>query len=270
MALKDMLLHIDHSPGYPERLDLAIGLALTHQAHLKGIYAVSHAYYAPSDGRDAGAARQAEEMFKERTSRAGVSAEWLYVDWNVIGVSVTEILSRYSYYSDLMIVGQPASSQTESSATYDLSALGLGAACPLLVVPRSGGFTLTGSRVMVAWRSGREASRSIRDAMPILEKAQLVGVVTIDSPDEENPSFLDDDVSNIRSHLAQHQVAADHEHIYAGFDITVGDLLLNHAFEKKIDLLVMGAFTASHRGYSLSPVAKHLLNHMTVPMLISH
>lgn len=27
MALKDLLLHIDHSPGYPDRLELAINLA---------------------------------------------------------------------------------------------------------------------------------------------------------------------------------------------------------------------------------------------------
>jgi nucleotide-binding universal stress UspA family protein len=51
----------------------------------------------------------------------------------------------------------------------------------------------------------------------------------------------------------------------------VGDVLLNSACENKMDLLVMGAFAPTRRGaYMLGPVAKHLMNHMTVPVLISH
>jgi len=272
MALKDLLLHIDHSPGYPDRLELAINLARTHGAHLKGIYALSHAYYAPRETRGAiGAAREAELFFTERTALAGISAEWLYVDWNVVGVTVAEILNHYTFYTDLAIVGQPDGTTVETNSAVDLpERLGLGAGCPLLIVPRTGAFPLTGSRVMIAWKSGREASRSVKDAMPILEKARHVNVVTIGSAGDDNDIALTN-ARNICSQLARHQVHAGYEQIFAGSDITVGDLLLNHAFEQKMDLLVMGAYAPSSRGgFVLNPVATHLINHMTVPILISH
>lgn len=272
MALKDLLLHIDNSPGYPARLELAINLARTHDAHLKGIYALSHSYYAPRHGSgEIEAARRAEELFIERTARTGISAEWLYVDWNVVGVSAAEIINNLTFYADLVIVGQPDNSTAELSNTFDLlERLGRSAGCPLLIVPSAGAYTVTGLRVMIAWMSGREASKSVKDAMPILKKAQHVSVVTVSFDGNDNSIDLNN-AQKICSHLSQHQVQAAHEQIYAGHDITVGDLLLNHACEQKIDLLVIGAYAPSLRwGFVFSPVARHLINYMTVPILISH
>lgn len=271
MALKDILLHIDHSPGYPERLELAINLARTHEAHLKGVHTISHAYYAPREGLEPeGGARQAERLFTEKSAQAGISAEWLSIDWNVVGATATEILKSHAHYTDLLIVGQPGADASEPNGSFDLTSLGLGVGCPLLVVPRTGAFPRAGSRVMIAWKSGRGALRSVNDAMPILEKSGHVNVVTVCSAGDDDGIGLND-VRSICSHLARHRVHAECERIFAGSDITVGDLLLNHAFEQKIDLLVIGAYAGSHRGgVVLSPVAKHLMNHMTVPLLISH
>ena len=79
MALKDILLHVDNSPSFLHRLDLAINLAKGHGAHLKGLYVLAHSYYAPRYGRGpTEAAQKAEELFCERTSQAGISAEWLF------------------------------------------------------------------------------------------------------------------------------------------------------------------------------------------------
>jgi len=272
MALKDLLLHIDHSPSYPARLELAIKLARTHGAHLKGIYAVSHAYYTSRDEQEtADVVRKAEILFTERTAQAGISAEWIYADWSIVGVSVAKILNSYTYYTDLVIVGQPDITTNEPNTAFDLPAqLGLGAGRPLLIVPRSGSYHLPGSRVMIAWKSGKEASRSVNDAMPILKKAQQVSVVTI-CPFRDDSDIGLENVRKICSYLALHQVTVEQEQIFASSAITVGDLLLNHVFEQKMDLLVMGGYVASRSGgFVLSPVAKHLMNHMTVPILISH
>jgi len=272
MALKDILLHIDNSPGCSHRLDLAISLAHTHGAHLKGLYVLSHSYYAPRHGMVATeAARKAEELFCERTAQAGVSAEWLLADWSVIGVSVTEIVNLYAYYSDLVIVGQPDHSSPDQSTPVDLpERLGLGAGRPLLVVPYTGHFSSIGDRVMIAWKSGREAVRAGNDALPILEKAGLVSVVTISTPGSPDNSDADNALS-ICAHLARHAVNATHEQIYASASMSVGDMLLNYACEQNMDMLVMGAYAQSRRGvFMLSPVARHLLNFMTVPILMSH
>jgi len=272
MALKDILLHIDNSPSFPRRLDLAISLTRSHGAHLKGLYVLSHSYYAPRQDRGAAeAARKAEELFCERTAQAGISAEWLFADWSVVGVSVTEILNLYAYYTDLVIVGQPDHSSPDQSTPLDLpERLGLGAGRPLLVVPYAGSFSSIGNRVMIAWKSGREAVRAVNDALPILEKADRVSVVTI-SPAGSSDSSDTDNAQSICTHLGRHAVSATHEHIHASSSMSIGDLLLNHACEQKMDMLVMGAYAQSRRGVFMhSPVARHLLNFMTVPILISH
>jgi len=272
MALKDLLLHIDNSPNCSNRIDLAINLARTHGAHLKGLYVLSHSYYAPRYGMGATeAARKAEELFCERAAQAGISAEWLFADWSVVGVSVTEIVNMYAYYSDLVIVGQPDHSSPDQSTPLDLpERLGLGAGRPLLVLPYAGNFSSIGSRVMIAWKSGRESVRATNDALPILEKAGHVSVVTISpagSPDNSDA----DNVIKICTHLGRHSVKATHEHIHASSSMSIGDMLLNHACEQKMDMLVMGAYAQSRRGVFMhSPVARHLLNFMTVPILISH
>lgn len=272
MALKDILLHIDDTPSCPTRIDLAINLARTHGAHLKGLYVHSHSFYAPRhDMRTTEAVQKAELLFNEKVSQAGISAEWLYVDWSVVGVSITEIINLHAYYTDLVIVGQPDHSLPDHSTPLDLpERLGLGAGRPLLVVPYTGAFTTTGERTMIAWKSGRESTRAANDALPILKKSSHVSVVTItsavsyDNSDEEN-------AVKICSHLSRHGVNAGHEQILSSSSLTIGDLLLNHACEQKLDLLVMGAYAQTRRGvFMLSPVAKHLMNYMTVPVLISH
>jgi nucleotide-binding universal stress UspA family protein len=217
------------------------------------------------------AAQKAEELFYEKTAQAGISAEWLFADWSVVGVSVTEILNMFAYYSDLVIIGQPNHSSADPSNPLDLpERLGLGAGRPLLVVPYAGDYSSIGNRVMIAWKAGREAVRSVNDALPILEKAGHVSVVTI-SPADRPDSSDTENALKICSHLGRHAVNATHEHIYASSGMTIGDVLLNHACEQKMDLLIMGAYAQSRRGVFLhSPVTRHLLNFLTVPLLISH
>jgi nucleotide-binding universal stress UspA family protein len=48
-------------------------------------------------------------------------------------------------------------------------------------------------------------------------------------------------------------------------------MLLNYACEEKMDMMVMGAFTYSRHGTpDVSAVARYILRHMTVPVLMSH
>lgn len=272
MALKDILLHIDNTPSCPSRIDLAINLARTHGAHLKGLYVHSHTFYEPRYNMiTTEAVKKAEELFKSKTAQAEISAEWLYVDWSVVGVTVTEIINLYAYYTDLVIVGQPDHGFPDHSTPLDLpERLGLGSGRPLLVVPYTGVFSTTGERVMIAWKSGRESTRSTNDALPILKKSSNVSVVTINTPGATDNSDREN-AEKICAHLSRHSVNASHEQILTNSGMSIGDLLLNHACEHKMDLLVMGAYAQTRRGvFMLSPVARHLMNYMTVPILISH
>ncbi len=272
MAYKDILLHLDNSPSCPARIELAISIARTHGAHVKGLFVVSHAYYNPRNVRGVTeAALKLEAHFTEKASQAGISFEWLYVDWSVIGVSITEIIDLYAYYSDLVIISQPDLGSQNVGTPADLpERLGLGSGRPLLVVPYSGVFSSAVERVMIAWKSGRESSRVVNDAMPFLEKARHVTIVTIHTSVSDSDS-TERDVQRLCTYLSRHQVTAVHDQVQASSNFPLGDVLLNHACEQKMDLLAMGAFASTRRGnFVLGPVAKHLMSQMTLPVMISH
>ncbi|MEI6305596.1 MAG: universal stress protein [Deltaproteobacteria bacterium] len=272
MAFKDILLHLDNSMNCPARIDMAVALAALHGAHLKGLFVVTHSYYAPQEVKGvAETVGRIEAIFNEKTAKAGISAEWLYVDWAVVGAGLSEVVSLYSYYSDLLIVSQPDHGAHKSDTPADLpERLGLGSGRPVLMVPYTGSYSGACERVMIAWRSGRESSRIVNDSMAILKKAHHVSVVTVDNP-ENNGEKVENDVRQLCRYLSRHGIAAKHDQILTSSSFPVGDVLLNHACENKMDLLVMGAFAPNRRGaFVLGAVAKHLMNHMTVPVLISH
>jgi len=56
-----------------------------------------------------------------------------------------------------------------------------------------------------------------------------------------------------------------------GADMEVGDLLLSYAADHDIDLIVMGAYGHTRlREMVLGGATRSLLQHMTVPVLLSH
>lgn len=271
MAIKEILLHLDNSPSCLSRIDLAIRLAQIHGAHLKGIYILPHEFYAPHQGNaTTEPARKAEELFISRAAESGISYEWLFVDWTVVGTKVNEILNLYSFYSDIIIVGQPDHSSPDRNTPYELpERLGLSTGKPLLVVPYAGSFSASGNRIMIAWKAGREASRVVHDALPILCKASHVTIVTVDTKVHEDSSKRD--LQSLSTYLGRHGISAAYDQIQTSPNFPVGDALLNYACEQKMDLLVMGAFAQNRRGnYLFGPITRHLMNHMTLPVFISH
>jgi nucleotide-binding universal stress UspA family protein len=69
-------------------------------------------------------------------------------------------------------------------------------------------------------------------------------------------------------HLARHGVNPKAEHIQAE-DIAVGDMLLSRAGDEGIDLMVCDGHRRL-RELVLGGVTRHLLRHMTMPVLMSH
>jgi nucleotide-binding universal stress UspA family protein len=266
MALKDMLVLLDNSHHCAPRLELAIGLARRHGARLRGLYVISHGFYEPEPGDGEGRAARAEVEFREQTGRAGVAAAWVGVDCRVVGATVAEVAILHAHYADLVIVGQTDHGAPERGIPADTpERVVLGSGRPVLVVPYAGSHGDVGTRVMVAWKAGRESTRAVGDALPLLAKAREVSVV------EVNPaSGAEEAGERLCEHLAAHGVAARAERV-AAEGVGVGDALLNRISVAGSDLLVMGAFAQPRFG-SPAPgeVARHILRHMTVPVLMSH
>ena len=266
MEFRNILVVLDYTPACTARLELAVNLARQHTARLSGLYTVSHGYFEPEHNEAASHIDQVQAAFIEATGRAGVGAHWIGVDVGMVGVSVPEIVNRHAYYTDLVVVGQDEPGTTERSVPSGLpERIVLGSGRPVLIVPYAGTYTQLGQRVMLAWKAGRESTRAANDALPFLKKADEVRVVEVSSlaPGMAQAELL-------CAHLALHGVAARPEHIAAA-DISIGDALLNRISVEGDDLLVMGAYAHTRLGsLTLGDVARHILRHMTVPVLMSH
>ena len=267
MGLREILVHLDNSDTAAVRLDLAVAYALKHGAKLRGLYLITHSYYEPRDIDEQANAASVEELFMDKTCRAGVTAEWVYRDWSVIGADVTDLITIQAYYADLIMIGQTNSGAPSRNIPTDLpERLVLMCGRPVLIVPYAGTFESAGDRIMIAWKAGRESIRAVHDALPCLKKARHVEVVGIGAPS----GVVDGTFSDIHAVLERHDVQTTTELINTG-NFPVADMLLNTACEQKIDLLVMGAYAHTRRGsLGLSPIAKHILKHLTVPVLMSH
>lgn len=267
MAYKNILVHLDSSAHCEARLDLAINLAHKYQAHLTGIYVITHPYYTPQQDGVEEASLEVEALFIEKATKAGISAHWRLVDKAVAGATVVESINLYAYYNDLIIVGQTAHDTSDNIPADLPERVVLGAGRPVLVVPFVGKYATVGEHVMVAWFAGRESARALHDALPFLKNAQNVSLVRIGAATGECGDGVPG--ANLCDYLSHHGIRAKMDNIIA--EVSVGDILLNHAWENGSDLLVMGAYSRTKRGtLALSPVAKNALKHMTVPVFFSH
>lgn len=264
MSFKDILLHLDDSPACEGRIDVALILAKTHSATLTGISVFTHDFYQPQKQYTEETLAASKALFEKKSGEAGVSAAWRGVESTIEGVAQSEMLIPFSHCSDLIVVGQEARRKSKNKNLAERLILGAGR--PILVVPAVGTFSTVGKRVLVAWKSGREAARALKDSLPFLKLADQVTLLSIDSVEKTELEPW----HGILEHLAHHGIHARTEQQPAT-SAPPADSLLNLACEGAYDLLVMGALCASTRGgMQLGPVAAQILREMTLPVLMSH
>jgi nucleotide-binding universal stress UspA family protein len=284
MSLKDILVHVDATRGHEARLRLAVALARRHGAHLTGLFilepmsatglgALGGADVAQAETfqilRDRYHAARLElgarlaEAFRGEADRAGIVAEWQAVEGEAAATATLQ-----ARYADLAVLGQADPDQPGASAAVPEAVL-LGAGRPALIVPYIGAGDAIGRRVLVAWNATREAARAVNDALPLLADAEMVTVLSI-NPARGIAGEGDVAAADMARHLARHGVKAEAAYAVAE-DITVGDVILSRAADLGSDLIVMGGYGHSRaREFVLGGATRSLLQHMTVPVLMSH
>ena len=145
----------------------------------------------------------------------------------------------------------------------------LSAGRPALVVPDIGAGKTLGRRVMIAWDTGREAARAVNDALPILQQAEAVTVLSV-NPRPGIDLHGEEPGADIALHLTRHGVKVEVQRTQVE-EINIGDTILSRLADLGSDLLVMGAYGHSRlREVVLGGVTRTLLESMTVPVLMSH
>jgi nucleotide-binding universal stress UspA family protein len=275
--LKDILVHVDRSKECGERLKVAIQLARTHEAHLTGAYVIPRSripnyleVQVPKEILDKATAARLEEAAEARkTFEAACRAGGIPCEWRQAEGPAVETLALSARYADLAIVGQRNVADEDYEVDEMPDRFILSAGRPVLVVPYAGVFPRVGQAVVVSWDASRLATRAVNDALPILRKAEKVHLLAI-NPEGGREGHGDVPGADIGLHLARHGVKAEASSIRAE-DIDIGDALLSRAADFGADLIVMGAYGHSRwRELVLGGVTRHLLNHMTAPVFMSH
>ena len=267
MSIKDILLYLDDSSACLRRMDVALYLARSHAASVTGLSILTHDFYQPGKQRANEAMAANEAALHLRALAADVAVSLRSIESTVVGVSASELLICQARCSDLVIVGQESRRPTLASVM--VKNLVQGAPCPVLVVPAKGAFPAAGKRVLVAWKNGREAARTLHDALPILRKAEQVTLLAVASGTAAG-GVEQAEWDGILQYLSSHGIQARGE-LQPSTSAPLADTLLNYACEGGFDLLIMGALSGeSGRDARLGAVASQILREMTVPVLMSH
>jgi len=209
-------------------------------------------------------AQQLLASFQETAEKRGVFQE--RISEHCLTSEVPEIFIEYARLRDLTIVPVPEGDYVDQ---WYAESIIFGSGRPTLVLPhtrkRTGSFAL--DTVIVAWDFSRPATRAIADAMPILEKAKRVCVLTVT---KEKAIDTRRSGAELAKHLARHGVDVVLDEVDAK-GRGIGDVLEAHVTYRNANLLVMGAYGHSRiREFILGGATKRVLARPPMPTLLSH
>ena len=198
------------------------------------------------------AAAEKRGMFQERILEHCLTSE------------VPELLVEYSRLRDLTIVPVPEGDYLHQ--WYAESVI-FGSGRPTVVLPHGRKRSFGLDTVIVAWDFSQPATRAIADAMPILEKAKRVCVLTVI---KEKAIDTRRSGAELAKHLARHGVDVVLDEVDAK-GRSIGDAFEAHVTYRNADLLVMGAYGHSRlREFVLGGATKSMLTRPPAPIFLSH
>jgi nucleotide-binding universal stress UspA family protein len=173
----------------------------------------------------------------------------------------------YSHYSDLIIASQPELETRSLVVAGVPEDVLLTSGVPMLLLPCGLKPPIKFENIVIAWRSSREAIRSVHDAMPLLLAAKKVTVFTFAPQSDHSgrePGLLVD-------HLEQHGVWAKAESWPDTGDMSTISALFAWLDTQEADLIVAGAYGHSRLVEGLfGGVSRDLLHEPSLPLFLSH
>jgi nucleotide-binding universal stress UspA family protein len=280
MAYRSILMPIDQGPLCSPRTRFAVRLARDFEAHLSGVASTG---LIELPGITSGAAALAEfatlawdelrnhaengcAHFKKECHAAGFKN---FEAWVSEG-DPTATLLHQAHFHDLAVLSQPDPSQPgHAAAQVMVEQMVLFSPRPTLLLPYAGRFDGSCNTVMVAWDDSREAARAVSDAMPLLQRAGKVHVVSWKETGMYQGNSRPAQLDGLCAWLKRHGVTAEaHRETTAD---RIADAMLSHASDVDADLIVMGAY--GHARWAQRVVGgatRGLLGAMTTPVLMSH
>ena len=203
-------------------------------------------------------------LTNSRKQRRDANASIEIVRLKAFASDVSYSLSQLARCFDAVILPQPDLNGVDTSEIVEACLFDSGR--PVIIVPYVRTRPAVGS-VLIAWDGGPQAARAVADALPILELARHVEIVTVGNGEGENPNLSG---RVLARHLGRHGIHAIAKKLLID-DIDVANTLLSHAADTSAGLIVMGGYGHSRlREMVLGGTTRNILRSMTVPVLLSH
>jgi nucleotide-binding universal stress UspA family protein len=280
MTLKNIGAFVDATPEGEKRIDYAAALAHQCGAHLAGIHVVSavrpeyrsdyyvigekaiRAMLAERKATDEAATSNVRRRFEAISAKRDLSAEFRVIRRG----GPDKDLTLSSLHSDLVVIGQRELQELNGYASPRKLLLSSGA--PIQVIPSGWKSESIGNNILVGWNASREARHAIADALPFLVAASSVTLLVVDS-DERGGRHGEEPGADIALYLARHGARVEVEQVSSqGFP--VADIILSHAANHGVDLIVIGAYSHARSIETLfGGVTRTVLKHAAVPVLMS-
>jgi nucleotide-binding universal stress UspA family protein len=172
-----------------------------------------------------------------------------------------DMIPRKARVSDLVVFGAQPSGSPELGGAIETTLVAGGR--PLLLAPK--GVSTIGERVAIAWNGSAESARALTCALPFIEAASAVHVLTAETWRTQFEVTEDlADYFEWRGIVCERRAVTVEEG-------AVGAALLRAASEAGADLLIMGGYGRSRlRELVLGGVTRHVLTHAQLPVLLAH
>lgn len=208
--------------------------------------------------------QQLLNVFTNAASRANIRAQSR--TGKVPADQIASILAQHARFSDLTLLPvRPHDSRTEHIIETFLFESGR----PLLLCPEQHVDELRPDfeNVMIAWDGSARAARAVGDALPLLQAAASVRVVTVA---DDNTDVIAQSGTALVDHLREHGVYASFETAKGGGS-SIGKVLGSWANSHGIDAIVMGAYHHSRLNEIVwGGVTKTVIGEPPCWIMISH
>lgn len=272
--MRRIIVHAFKDSGFDTRVEAAMAFARTFNAHLTAMHvrpdltSVDGSYAA---GMFTGVipdsvlqdAKADEESFKQHCERM-IGSEDVTWDWLVRSGLPEREFSREAVLADLLIISPLQDDFSGQAGDTFVGRMLSTASAPVLTVTSAAPKCLSEGRVLVLWNGSDEAGRALKGAMPIIDRAAEVRILTIGGvsggkPDEEDAA----------RYLARGGTKA--ETLVAKEHGKIGDQILEEATAFSADLIVMGAYGRSRMSeLILGGATQSMIRQRKFPVLFSH
>lgn len=208
-------------------------------------------------------AQAALAVFEAEAKRAGLVHSSRAI--SALQGEAAAILGATARLYDLAVVAQPEFARDTFDNTLSQEIL-FQSGGPVLFMPYTFKGAFQAKRVGICWDGSRLAARAVRDAMPLLEQAEAITVITINAanvPADATAAHLVRYLTRLGVPTAIDSLKTEKANIQSS--------ILSLAADESLSLLVMGGYGHSRLKETVfGGVTRDMLESMTVPTLMSH